>query len=183
MAVLRKFRLLAAATLVLALAAGVVAAQGAQLETAIKATYLYKFEGYVAWPNGTFSSPSSPISLCVVGDDPFGAVLDQAVSHQPAGERPVTVRRISAASESSGCQIMFLSGSPESVTEALHAVHGAPILTVTDEEDGDSPAGMINFIVKDNRVRFEIDDGAASQSGLAISSDLLKLALSVKPKT
>jgi hypothetical protein len=40
---------------------------------------------------------------------------------------------------------------------------------------------MINFIVADNRVRFEIDEAAARRNGLQISSKLLSLAASVRP--
>jgi hypothetical protein len=45
-----------------------------------------------------------------------------------------------------------------------------------------SGTGMINFVIKDNRVRFTVDDEAAAQNGLAISSKLLGVALAVKPR-
>jgi hypothetical protein len=179
MAVLRH---VAALGLALALAAPALA-QGTSLEAAVKATFLYKFEGYVAWPNGTFASQGSPLVLCVVGDDPFGPVLDQAVTHVSAGERTVAVRRLPAASGNSGCQIMFVAGSTgQTVAEALQAVRGAPVLTVTDQARDAGDSGIVNFVVQDNRVRFEIDGGAASRNGLNISSELLKLGLAAKPR-
>ena len=48
--------------------------------------------------------------------------------------------------------------------------------------DGANAPGMINFVLKDNRVRFIVDDDAAAQSGLTISSKLLSVALAVKPR-
>jgi hypothetical protein len=60
-------------------------------------------------------------------------------------------------------------------------VHGLPVLTVTDRSAGGTEAGIIDFVVQDNRIRFAIDSDAASANGVTISSELLKLALTVKP--
>lgn len=160
------------------------AAQATVLETTIKATYLYKFEGYVDWPKGTFASPESPVTLCIVGSDPFGEVLDQALSKQIAGGRLVTARRLASVSGNTGCNVMYIAGSDtQSVEQALGVVRGTPVLTITDSASGSSETGVINFVVEDNRVRFQIDPAAASQNGLTISSDLLKLAVSAKPRS
>jgi hypothetical protein len=59
-------------------------------------------------------------------------------------------------------------------------VQGSGALTVTDGRPAGSPTGIINFILKDARVRFEIDDEMAAQNGLYISSALLGLAVTVK---
>lgn len=157
-----------------------VAADANKLEYTVKATYLYKFAAYVTWPAGAFASPSIPVTLCVVGDDPFGDVLDRAVKGQHIGDRPITIRRVQAAAANLGCHVMYVAGSTaQPVAQALAAVRGTPVLTVTNSAHGDKDFGIVNFVVKDNRVRFQIDAGAASQNGLIISSDLLKLALSV----
>ena len=82
--------------LLAALVAGPVArAQESQLELAVKATYLYKFAPFVEWPASAFDSPTAPLVLCVVGDDPFGDLLDRAVSGQHAGKHPIALRRLS----------------------------------------------------------------------------------------
>ncbi len=151
-----------------------VADAGTPLETAVKATYLYKLAPFVTWPEG-----SGPFTICVVGQDPFGPQLDRAVAGQSLGARPFQVLRIDSIGPQSACQIAYLGGSrDQSVAGALHAVHGTPVLTVTDEGDA---SGIIEFAVRDNRVRFRIDQAAAADNGLAISSKLLSLALTVKP--
>ena len=133
------------------------------LETAIKATYLYKLPAFVEWPTGTFSSPSSPVVICIIGPDPFGSLLDEAVRNQTIGQRPIEVRR---------------SGGPEGGHVAygnVYGLRGRPILTVTDAaRDG---RGIVNFVLHENRVRYEIDCGAAAESGLTISPRVLALAL------
>jgi hypothetical protein len=185
MAIRILIRFLIAAALLAPVGRTAIAADVNPLEASVKATYIYKFEAYVKWPPTAFASPSSPFILCIVSDDSFAAAVDKAVSGQQVGGRSFEVRRLAAAAPDAGCHVMFVGASgPQSVAQALDSVRGAPILTVTDATDNSSaPMGIVGFVVQDNKVRFRIDDGAASQNGVAISSELLKLALSVKPRS
>lgn len=154
-------------------------AQARSLEYPVKAAFLYKFGGFVAWPPPAFPAADSPVVLCVVGKDPFGPMLDASVRGQTAGSRPIVVRRLESVSPLSGCHIAFLGGSArQSVAEATKILARTPVLTVTD---GAPPGarGAINFVVRANRVRFQIDQRAALQGGLSISSKLLNLAVEV----
>ena len=155
-----------------------VPAFGQSLELPVKATYLYKFAPFVDWGPAAFESPASPLSLCVAGDDPFGAILDQAVAGQRFGSRPIVVRRVDVIARGSRCQILYLAGSKaQPVSEGLKVVRGEPMLTVTDQARRGLAKGVIHFVVTGNRVRFEIDSAAAAANGLSISSKLLSLAL------
>jgi hypothetical protein len=157
--------------LLLALWSGVHAAE--PLEYAVKAAYLVKFPFYVDWPPTAFTSPSAPLVLCVIGDDPFGSLIDEAATGQEVQGHPVQVRRMKSAAKDAGCHIAYLG--PDARVDALR---GSGALIVTDALA--SGSGVINFVVKDNRVRFTVDDDLAAQNGLAISSKLLNVALSVK---
>ena len=162
------------------LVAGVAARGGDSLETAVKASYLAKFAPFVEWPASPDAQPSTPFTICVVGRDPFGPLLDRAVAGQTLGGQPVTVERLRTAEKPSRCRIAFLGGSREQpVAEALRVLRGAPVLTVTDAAP--SPA-VIDFVVVNGRVRFRVDDRTAADDGLAISSKLLSLAVSVAPR-
>lgn len=149
------------------------------LELAVKATYLYKFAPFVEWPEGAFESPNSPMAICVVGSDPFGVTLDQVVARQRMAEHPIVVRRLAAPA--TGCHIVFIGGNEAFITQALDAVRGTPVLTVTDAAPGSR--GIINFVIDANHVRFEIDDAAAARNRLLVSSKLLRLARSVRPRS
>jgi hypothetical protein len=177
------------ALLALATAVGAAApldrarAQPSSLEYAVKAAYLYKVAPFIEWPASAFPGGGGPFSICVQGADPFGAALDQAVAGQRVGVHPITVRRMDAVSADSGCQILYAGGSRrQSVIDALRTVRGAPVLTVTDGERPPAGRGVIHFVLKDGRVRFDIDDQAASENGLSISAKLLSLALSVRTR-
>jgi len=151
------------------------------IEFEVEATYLYKFAPFVEWPASAYASPSSPLNLCIVGSDPVASIVDQAAAGQSVGTHPVAVHHIPEAVPGAGCQIMYIAGTEgQSVQQALAAMKGAPVLTVTDEASHPGDRGIISFVVSDNHVRFDIDDAAAAQAGVTISSKLLGLAHSVK---
>jgi hypothetical protein len=158
-----------------------LADRGDALELEVKATYLYKFPPFIVWPTDAFRSPASPFSLCIVGNDPFGGLIDRAVAGQRMANRRVAVVRLDAAAHDSPCQLMYIAPGSQPLQQTLKAVEGEPILTVTDSA-ADGSKGIINFIVRDNHVRFEIDQAAAGRNRLEISSKLLSVAVSVTPK-
>lgn len=152
-------------------------AAAASLEYAVKANYLYKFAPFVEWPPRLFAQPSTPLTVCVLGEDPFGGALDEAVRGQTFNGRPIVVRRIAVIQPGPQCHVLFISRpTGQSVADALKVVADEPVLTVTDSRVGD--AGIIHFVMDDGHVRFDINEAAAQASGLSISSKLLSLALS-----
>lgn len=179
---LRRFLLIATTVLTVAIAPNAPAA--ASIEYSVKAAYLAKLGIFVQWPKSAFETPQSPVVLCVEGTDPFGDTLDKIVEGQRIGERAITVRRMKVVNRDSGCAILFAGGSDQqSVDQALAAVDGTGVLTVTDNvHTGPEPA-IVEFVIQDGRVRFTIDDQAAAKNGIVVSSHLLGLALSVKPRT
>jgi hypothetical protein len=150
-------------------------------EMAVKATYLYKLARFVDWPAGVYAGPTAPLTICVQGLDPFGPVLDRAISGRTVGTHPVVVRRLAKLEAGSGCQVAYLAGGPaQSSAQALQAVEGQPVLTVTDEARGAPARGIVHLQRVAGRVRFSIDASQAEENGVAISSKLLKLAVAVK---
>jgi hypothetical protein len=138
-----------------ALACPGAALADAGLALAVKATYLYKLAPFVDWPPAVLGAAHDPFVICVVGRDPFGALLDRAVAGQQVAGRPIVVRRAPTAPPDGPCQIMFLGGSPaQPVPAALQAEATAPVLTVTDAS---STPGMVDFVLDQGRVRFRID--------------------------
>lgn len=143
---------------------------------AVKAGYLYKFTPFVDWPAAAFEAPSSPFRLCIVGHDPFGGVVDHAARGARVGEHPVVVVRLPAVARSPACHMLFLAASRGQTPQQVMAmVAGQPVLTVADE-GLDAPGAVIQFVVIDSRLRFEIRADAAQAAGLTVSSKLLALA-------
>lgn len=170
---------------VFCLAPAAVRAAETSLEYAVKANFLYKFVAFVTWPPDTMA-PGSPAWLCLAGEDPFGKSLDEAVRGQSIDTHPIAVVRLHEVTSDSACHILYVRGPI--TRDVLKTVAGRPILTITDQASTDQAStgggegGVINFILKDNRVRFEIDDRIAAANGLGISSKLLGLAVAVRPR-
>lgn len=150
------------------------------VEYGVKGAYLYKLLPFVNWPQQVFAAPDSPITICIVGHDPFGGALDKAVADQRIGQHPIAVRRNATPGDAS-CQAVFIGiDDPRVGGDALHAFDGKPVLTVTDS--GAQQPGIVAFVIEQDHVRFDIDDATAAKDGIVISSKLLNLARSVKPR-
>jgi hypothetical protein len=155
-------------------------AQSNTLEYAVKAAYLFKFTPFVEWPSSAFPAPTSPFYVCVLGGDPFGAVLDQTVDGRQVGEHPVRVRRLQSADGANACHILYFGAARAPLAAAaVTKLHGAPVLTVTEQSLGVS-GGVVEFVIRDGHVRFTIDAGAAAANKVVISAKLLNLAASVR---
>ncbi len=159
----------------MALAAAPIAeaASDDPLEAAVKATYLYKFTAFVAWPDSAFAGPDSPFVLCVEGEDPFGDLLDRAVTGQSVGGHPVALRRQPRFTGGSGCHLLYTAAPAD-------RPRGEPVLTITDSARGGARGAVITFVLQDDRVRFEIDADAARDNRLSISSKLMSLAVGTR---
>lgn len=172
--------LFTAALLAATLAADPACAQEPNaLARAVEATFLYKFVPFVEWPKTAFPSATSPVYVCVLGNNQFGALVARAAAGQHVGTHPITVRILNVAAPESACHVMYVGpqGADPVATTLAHA-RGWPMLTVTDEENGDSK-GVVHFVIRDGRVRFEIDNRLAREEGLTINPKLLELAVKV----
>jgi len=151
------------------------------LEYQVKAAFLYNFAKFVDWPAETFSRQDAPFVIGILDREPFGDVLEQVVRGKTVDGRSLEVRRLKRPEEGAGCQIVFVGARETSVLPALLRELGASaVLTVGDTERFTRQGGMVNFVVQDNRVRFEINMDAARRAGLKISSKLLQLATIVQ---
>src|SRR5262249_16642955 len=112
----------------------------------------------------------------------FGQIIDQALRGLAMQGRPIALSRIHDTDAAARCHILYLGRSGDTAA-ALAALAGRPVLTVTDAASWNGPPrGMIPFVVAANRVRSVTDGPGAAAGGLAISSKLLAVAVSVNPR-
>jgi hypothetical protein len=155
----------------------VLAQNGGYSEYQVKAAFLYNFGKFVEWPANDFASTNAPLIIGVYGEDPFGNDIAEVVQGRNINGHPVVTRDVSL-SELKNCQILFIARSKQkSMNEILRALDGAGVLTVTENMDPAEPGFMINFVLENDRIRFEIDNTAAEKVGLKLSSKLLMLAI------
>jgi hypothetical protein len=157
-------------------------AQTHPTEFQVKAAYVYNFGKFIKWP-AEASSAASPFEICVLGKDSFAAVLDTTVSGESIDRRSIAVKRISNLQEAAACNILFIGSSEESRLKAiLAATQHLNVLTVSDIPHFAERGGVIGFVRQEEKIRFEVNLGAAEQSHLALSSELLKVASRVIAK-
>jgi len=152
------------------------------LEYRVKAEFLHRFAGYVEWPQASFSRSDTPITIAVAGAEPVATDLAQAVSSRTVNGRTVEVKRLKAGESLAGVHILFVGKTeyPRLSQVLQNTTQPHPILVVTESEGALAQGSMINFLVADRRVRFEIALDTAEKNGLKLSSRLLAVAQDVR---
>ncbi len=149
----------------------------AATEHEIKAAFLLNFAKFVEWPASAHPAADSPIRVGVLGDDPFGNVLDRTLKGRSVQGRSFVVERSKDPETLKSCHILFVAASEkEWVKPILGALKGLPILTVGEAAGFAHARGVVNFVLQEKLVRFEINPDAAARAGLKVSSKLLQLA-------
>lgn len=148
-------------------------------EYQIKAAFLFNFAKFVEWPAKAFATPTSPLIIGVLGDNPFGDDLERTVRGKSVNNHPLVIReKLVSITDATNCHVIFISSSEsKQVPELLDAVRNTSVLTVSEMEHFTDAGGMINFVLEANKIRFQINDDAAKKAGLKISSKLLSLAV------
>jgi hypothetical protein len=150
-------------------------------EYQVEAAYLYNFGRFVEWPAKGVLPQGSSFSICVLGEDPFGQALDATLAGETIGKQRVTARRISSPQMSGDCQILFISSSEaDRLNKIIEALDKSAVLTVSDIPQFSQRRGMIQFVLEENRIRFEVNLTATQRAGLTLSSELLKVATVVR---
>ena len=160
-----------------ALAGSVFAEPLAPTEYEIKAAFLYNFAKFVEWPADAFRKEPGALVIGILGNDPFGHDLDDALEGKTIQDKKIVLKRVSDWEQASECNVLFVSASQEHDVEGLlNVIKKLPILTVSDMGGFAQRGGVVGMMVEGNKVRFNVNTKAANAAGLKVSSQLLKLA-------
>ncbi len=153
---------------------------------AVKAAYLVNFIRFTEWMSPPPITDNGPFVIGVAGNRELEDYLWRITSGKLLQGRKIRVRRLISPTDAPDCQLIYIqaaqhtAASPFSSSDWLHAVRGAPVLTVGEEEGFLQAGGMINFYAENNNLRFEISPRAAEAARLQLSSRLLAIARIVK---
>jgi hypothetical protein len=158
----------------------VPAAEQPDLEYRVKAAFLFYFANFVEWPGGFLPQSQNPVSICILGADPFGEILDLTISNKAVRSRALVVRRAQQLDALNGCNILFISRSETSrLRRILQGLEGKNVLSVSEAEETIRLGGIVQFVLEERKVRFDINLAAARAAGLKISAKLLHVAREV----
>ena len=167
--------------LALALLGGAGAAVAQTSEAELKAAFVFNFARYVEWPADAGGAAGEAFRLCLLGrrDALFAALA--ALDGKSVGERSLRVRAAAREDDLASCHLLVVGESEaEHFERILQPLAGVPVLTVNGSGRFLDAGGIIGLVTENDRVRFDINLGAARRNGLALSSNLLKLARTVR---
>jgi hypothetical protein len=146
-------------------------------EYQVKGLLLFHFAQFVEWPARAFHDAEAPLVIGVLGEDPFGAYLDDPVKGEKIGSRPLVVRRFRRVDDITDCQILFISRSESAqLDQIMTRLRCRSVLTVGDTDSFIRKGGMVRFVTENSKIRLHINVEAAKAADLTISSKLLRPA-------
>jgi hypothetical protein len=148
----------------------------------LKAAFVFHFAQFVKWPPEAWPGRGSPLTIGILGEDPFGKSLDEIIANETVDGHKLLVRRFQNLNQIDSCQILFISASEKDrLGSILSRLGHRSILTVGETEDFAQRSGMIGFVISEKRLRLAVNVAAASAANLTISSKLLRQSQIVGP--
>lgn len=145
-------------------------------EYKIKAAYLYHLSKFTQWPNSKTLKSNASLHICVLGDNPFGGLLD-TLSEKSLRNRTITIKYRISSQDYNQCDIIYISKSKKNnLINILHKLSHFPVLTVSDIDNFTQEGGIVEFVIVRGKVRLQINYKASLHANLKISSKLLALA-------
>ena len=150
-------------------------------EYEVKAAYLFNFGKFLRQPDAPDAAARrSSFDICVLGRNDFGGVLEKLTANEQMNGLPERTLNVPNAAAARTCAILFISSSEaDHIDQDMTDLAGAPVLTVSDMPHFLDHAGMIEFEMQANHVRFSVGLDAVNRVGLGLSSELLKVSLQV----
>ena len=144
-------------------------------DLATKAAMIYNFGRFATWPDTRFDGPQAPVVVCIDPSDPLALVLSE-IDGKPLGGRNLMVRRTTRVDR--GCNMAYIS--PDSVNEGyLASLRDRGVLTI-GETPNFSRNGAIQLVTIGRQIRFQVNQSVALAVGVRLSSNLMRLAVSVR---
>ena len=171
----RRHHLLIVAALLLPFMA---AAAPVPLEYQVKAVCVLNAARFITWPEAAFKDASAPVVIGVLGENPFGTLLEDSVKGETIRQRKIVVRKMTLeeASVAGACQILFISRSErDNLPAIVRGLGRSSVLTISEIEGFTHEGGMLGLALDHAKIRFELNASAARRSNLKIDSQFLML--------
>jgi YfiR/HmsC-like len=150
-------------------------------EYQVKAAFLNTLTRFVEWPAQSFSGPSAELVICILGTDPFGNYLDDAVRGKVVEGHPLAVRRLADRPAAGECHILFIAASePARMRSLLTSLPAPRLLTVGDTVDFAAQGGIVGLRLEGDHIGLIVNLTAADRAKLKVSSRVLSLATVIR---
>jgi uncharacterized protein DUF4154 len=174
---LRKYIILFVTTIILV---GSFSFRPEQMDTQeyiLKAAFLYRFTDYIDWGN---TNTNSDFTIAILGKSSITNPLIEIAREKKIQGKRIVIKEYQDINDIVDCQVLFISHNYQPGIETVIAkLNNNQALIVAEQPDACAKGAHINFLISDNRLKFEINANAAARTGLKISSELLQHAILV----
>lgn len=149
------------------------AEEGAMPEQQVKAAYILNFARYASWP--ALTDPRAPLVVCMIGQG--AADIARQLQSRVAGSHPLELRNVTRVEETESCHALYIGALDRGRQSAwLARLRDQAILTIGDSSSFLADGGMINMLLVDGSIRFEVNLAATKHSGVSLHPRMLALA-------
>jgi len=143
----------------------------------VKAVFLINFLSFAEWPPAKMGPPSSRLTIAILGDPSFAAIVERAAAGHAVSGHAISVQSVDTPEQATDAHLVFIASSQaRRLPAALRALAGSTVLTVGDTDGFAQDGVAINLYTFDNRVRIEVNSTAAARAGVRLSANLMRLA-------
>ncbi len=180
MTTIAKLKILWLCLILFLFSSGGLRAQEPNQEYQVKLAFMVNFARFISWPEGSFTPEHPELTLCVLGENPYGFALD-GVKGKTVGNRSLQVKTSESVGTAQHCQILFISQSETNRLDTLlNSLGHQPVVTVSDISGFVAAGGAIEFVLNGDRLSFVINNTLLKGKGIEVSSSLLNLATAVR---
>ena len=153
-------------------------------ECKVKYVYLYSFDLLTKWPDSAFQKKDAPFVIGVLGEKPFGSILDEIAKRKKIGGRRISIRRFASMDDYKPCHILYVTESvgEEKAAAVASKLNGDSVLIVGETPGSEYAGGVISFRIENENVKFSLNVDAVKRRHLMVSARLSKLASIVRDK-
>jgi YfiR/HmsC-like len=140
--------------------------------------YIYSFTKYVIWPDGY---KAGDFEIVVLGESPIIKELNTMASLKKTPDnRAIVIKKIDNPADIKKCNVLYVpAGKSKMLLDVMTKVGTQSILIITEEVGLGSKGSNINFIIKDGKLAFEMNQGSMNKQSLKASSELSRLAIQI----
>jgi hypothetical protein len=150
-------------------------------EQDVKAAFVFNAVKFTEWPQNAFSSETAPIRIAVIGEEDFAAKLSALLKDKKAHGRSFEVKKINTPADAKGVHVLYCpNAETKRFGQFYDFIKKTPALTIGESGQFLDAGGIINLLIEDDQLRFEIHPEAAEAGNLVISSRVMRLAKTIK---
>jgi len=155
------------------LAVQLALSQTSEQEAALKAVFIYNFTKYIQWDEPEISGN---FSIGIIGNSAVSHTLEKISQNNRVNGKKIIIRYFMVPEEIEACNILFITEKLSFPLAAILEKTSKKTLTVSEEQGFAKMGTAFNFIIKDDKLKFEANLKVIYAAGVRVSSQLLKLA-------